>query len=105
MKNYLKFPALFLALILSAATLTGCVATAQPGVVVGPAPTPYPGYGYGYGYPYRPRPYYRPRPARVVVVEPRRPVMVQPRRQVVVPAQRPYYNSYNVRPHRSYRVR
>ncbi|QJX47408.1 hypothetical protein HMJ29_10855 [Hymenobacter taeanensis] len=104
MKNHLKFPAFFLALLLSAATLTGCVATAQPGgVVVSPAPAPYPYYSYGY--PYRARPYYRPRPARVVVVEPRRPVVVQPRRHGVVPAQRPYYNSYNVRPHRSYRVR
>ncbi|RPD47034.1 hypothetical protein DNI29_12825 [Hymenobacter sediminis] len=81
MKNLLKF----FALLLASASLTGCVATAQPGVVVAPVPAPY------YTYPARPcyhrpyRPYYRPRPARVVVVE--------PRRRVVVPAPRPHYQA------------
>lgn len=85
MKNLLKFPVLFLAMLLASAALTGCVATAQPGVVVAPAPAPY------YTYPARPyyhwpyRPYYRPRPARVVVVE--------PRRRVVAPAPRPHYQA------------
>lgn len=100
MKNFLKSSVFTLALFCSAALLTGCVASAQPGVVVagGPAyyPPPRPHYGYrDYGYGYRARPYYR-RPARVVVVE-RPPVVVRPRQRPVVVRPRPGYYRQDAR--------
>ncbi|MBT9393394.1 hypothetical protein KLP40_09485 [Hymenobacter sp. NST-14] len=83
MQIQLKFPLLLACVLLpAAALLTGCVAPAQPAVVVRPYP---------------PRPVYRSyhRPVPVVVVP-------APRRVVVAPAPRPYYN---YRPHRYVRVR
>lgn len=82
MKNFLKFPALFLGLFLAAASLSGCVASSGTAVVVGSDPYYYRPYPRPYYRPY-PRPYYRPRPV------------------IVTPAPRPYYHSHghSVRPY------
>lgn len=86
MKKLMKSSVVLVALVFSAALMTGCVASAQPGVVVASGPAYYPPpHGY------RPRPYYH-RPSRVVVVE-RQPVIVRPYRQrpVVVRPRSGYY--------------
>lgn len=72
---------LLVVLVGSTVLLTGCVASAQPGVVVARGPGYYPPPRPYYGY--RARPYYH-RPARVVVVE-RPPVIVRPRPVIVRP--------------------
>ncbi|WP_133273934.1 hypothetical protein [Hymenobacter radiodurans] len=98
MKKLIKSSVVLVALVFSAALMTGCVASAQPGVVVASGPAYYPPPRPYYGY--RPRPYYH-RPSRVVVVE-RQPVIVRPYRQrpVVVRPRPGYYRQDGRQPAR-----
>jgi hypothetical protein len=93
MKKLLRIPVLLIALLCSAELLTGCVASAQPGVVVAGGPVYYPPPRPYYGY--RARPYYH-RPARVVVVD-RQPVRVHPQRRSGVVRPRSDYYRQNTR--------